>query len=211
MITPNVTSQNWGKKETTPLVKSVGMLHRVVNSINAAVEGSWTCVFPWNCLSIFFGCLLFFFWNQVCPFTCLPIPAMSSDMNFHNLNRGASASWAKLQGGRISKYFGKRIQTLFLSLLSILKGWASFFRFLFPLCWYVVGYGNCYNIGVGSFLNSIQIEISSKYGGVILDHVVCWWLNVYVCRFQWRDKSSNCKYCPWFSKWGIHSLWIQET
>jgi len=40
MITPNVTSQNWGKKETTPLVKSVGMLHRVVNSINAAVEGS---------------------------------------------------------------------------------------------------------------------------------------------------------------------------
>jgi len=39
MITTHVASQNWGEKERTPLVKSVGMLHHVVNTINAAVEG----------------------------------------------------------------------------------------------------------------------------------------------------------------------------
>jgi hypothetical protein len=39
MITTNGTSQNWGKKERTPLVKSVWMLHLVANTIHAVVEG----------------------------------------------------------------------------------------------------------------------------------------------------------------------------
>jgi len=136
----------------------------------------------------------YFFWSQVFPFSCLLIAVMSLDLKFHELNRGASASWAKLQVGRISKYFRKYIQALFLSLSSVLKGWASFFLSSSLFADYVVGYGNCYNIVVGSSLNSIRIDISSKYGGVIIDHVVTAWVNVYVCRFQSRD---HC----WLRSW----------
>ncbi len=50
-----------------------------------------------------------------------------------------------------------------------------------------MGNGNCYNLVGGSL---IQVDISSKYGRVIIDHVVS--ARVYdtlyvVCRFQSRD------------------------
>jgi len=132
MITTHVTSQNWGEKKRSPLVKSVGMLNHAVNTINAAVEDSWTCVCPWNCLSIFFRCLVIFFESRFFLFHACWFLLCQQIWSSITFNRGASASWAKLQVGRSSKYFGI-IQTLFLSLSSVLKGWASFFlsSFLF--------------------------------------------------------------------------------
>ncbi len=143
-----------GEKTENSTGEVSGVLHHVVNTINAAVEDSWTCLSLKLVVNIFWlSC--YFFWNEVFPFSCLLI------LKFSHLNRGASASWAKLQVGRICKYFGKYIQTLFVSLVCF-EGLGLLFPFLFPVCWNVVGYGNCDNIVFGSSLNSIQIDISSN-------------------------------------------------
>jgi hypothetical protein len=58
----------------------------------------------------------YFSWGWVLPFSCFADCCYV--IRCENLNRGASPSWPKLQVGSKSKYLGKCIQTLFLSLWS---------------------------------------------------------------------------------------------
>jgi predicted DNA-binding helix-hairpin-helix protein len=91
------------------------------------------CVYVLEIACQSFLVVLFFFLKSGFSFFMLADCCYVIRSEVPNLNRGASASSAKLQVGRISKYFRKYIQTLFLSLSSVLKGWSSFFlsSFLF--------------------------------------------------------------------------------
>jgi hypothetical protein len=88
------------------------------------------CVLQTACQS-FWSC--YFSWGWVLPFPCLRIAAMSSDLKFHSVNRGAAPSWAKLQEGRNSKYLGEIYSTPFSQSFVCFEGLGLFFLFSFLL------------------------------------------------------------------------------
>lgn len=86
--------------------------------LQTACQSFWSCYFSWG-------------W--VLPFPCLWIAAMSSDLKFHCVIRGAAPSWAKLQVGRNSKYLGEIYSTRFFQSFVCFEGLGLFFLFSFLL------------------------------------------------------------------------------